>query len=674
MYTDYVEYEKRRFPIRAVLVKMVIIILIIMLLIWILPSSLFDGSKKIMEENASKLKEASLVYYKDNNLPSKVDDEVKISLKQLQASKLIGELRNKKKESCDVDASYTNLRKREKDYILTTYLKCGEDKITKDYIVSNYNYCENLLCEKDEKKENAGEPTCKLEVTKGELGVYDWYRSDVEVTLKEKSAKAGLKIKEFGTSLKKEYNSKDTYLVKDDGTYKIYGYVKDSNNKEGSCSITINKDTKKPTCELSVLNGSKDSNDLYYGDVEVGFKTKKDELSGIDIYGISDTDEALYNEEEKITINTTDKTTIYGHIKDKAGNTNTCSITINKGNNSNNSTVIANNNSNSNNNVNIITKPITKTTNKGNTLSCSLTVYTGTKNKNNIYTSDVVVRFKNITTHGTNVVGYGIGKSLTYSKNSTYKINTNGTHTVYGYVKDNKGNSTKCSIVIKRNVSNTTSTYKYAKYIPATYSAWTSWKEEKYNASNPPQFYKSDTKQVENLGKKIVPTYKYSVGGSIYLSRIHEVKTLTEKVCSGYTYYRLGSTDYAVKTNANWTYVGKVKINNTPSESIGVKYEFDSLDWNCGSCTTPNIIWKKYTRNVVNASSLSCSTKQNGKVVVTNQYREIVGFNQTRSIVNSTVYMYRYRTRSLIKKGYTDYKYSNSKNDAKLIKQGYKLV
>ena len=674
MYNDYTEYENNRFPVRTVLVKMVIIILIIMLLIWLLPSSLFDGEKRQMEQNATKFKEASLKYYKSDNLPSKTDEELKISLKQLQDSKLIGQLKSKNKKTCDIDKSYSILRKREKDYLLTTYLECGDNKLNKDYIVNNYNYCETSLCEKQIKKETASNPTCILEVTKGELGVYDWYRSNVEVTLKEKNAKSGLKIKEFGIGLKKDYNSKDTYLIKKDGTYKIYGYIKDTNNKEGTCSITINKDAKKPTCELSVIKGSKNNKGLYYGDVEVGFKSKKDELSGLDIYGISDTKEALFNEEDKVSVDTNGKTTIYGHVKDKAGNTNTCSITINKTNSSsNNNKTLVNNSNNTTNNTNIINKS-TKSINKEKGLSCDLTVHSGIKNKNNIYVSDVVIKFKNITTNGTSVTGYGIGKNTTYSKNSTYKITTNGTHMVYGYVKDNKGNTTKCKISIKRNVTNNTKkTYKYAKYIPAKYSSWSSWKEDTYNISNPPKFYKSDTREVENLGKNKVSTYKYSAGSAIYLSKINEVKTLTEMGCPGYTYYRLGSTTYAVK-NTSWIYTGKVTINSTPSESIGVKYEFDSLNWNCGNCTTPNIVWKKYTRNTVNANSLSCSTKQNIKITVTNQYRQIVGFNQTRSLVNNIVYKYRYRTRNLLKAGYTDYKYSNSKNDASLIKQGYKLV
>ena len=669
MYNDYYVEEKRRFPIRSVLVKMVIIILIIMLLIWILPSSLFDGSKKVMDENINKLKNASLTYYTKDRLPE-VGNESSISLKKLQELKLVDELKNKKGDICNVDESYSNVKARENDYLLTINLTCGETKEKREIILNHYDYCDSYLCEKNEKLAKAGVPSCELEVTKGELGVYDWYRSDVEVSFKEKNAKEGLKIKEYGLSLNKDYNSKDKYIIKEDGTFKVIGYVKDNRGKESTCSITINKDTKKPTCELMVLNGNKNSNGTYYGDVSVGFKSKEDDLSGIDIYGISDTKEELFNEDKEIIVESNGKKTIYGHVKDKAGNTNTCSITINKT-NSNEGSVISNNN-----NVNIINKSNNGNNNLKNnkSLSCSLTVNSGTLGKNNIYTTDVVIKFKNITTYGTKVVGYGLGTSVNYNKNTTYKITKEGSTTVYGYVKDNRGNTTRCSINIKKNTSLNGIKYEYAKLIPNTYSSWSSWTTSTYNLNNKPAFYKSDTRQVEDLGKKTTTSWKYSTAGNIYLSQIHEVKTLTEKVCKGYNYYRLGSTTYGVKTSEAWVYAGKVKYNSTPVETMGIKYTFDSLSWNCGSCTTPDVIWKKYTRSAVNVNNLNCSSKTGGKVIVTNQYREVVGFNQSRSLVNNVSYSYRYRTRKITKTGYTDYKYSTSKNDKGLINNGYKLT
>lgn len=674
MYTD--DEEKKQFPIRAVLVKMVIIIIFIMLLMWLLPISLFNNNKKIMEENTNKMKDAALSYYTDEKLPPKNDEESKITLKKMLELKLLDELKDKSGKTCDSESSNVILKKQDDNYLMTIYLKCGKDEKTTQINLNKYDYCETTLCEKDDDKNKGNVPTCSLVVSKGELGVNDWYRSDVTVKFESKKASNNAKITEYGLDTKKNYNNKDNYKVTKDGTIKIYGYVKDSKGKESTCSITINKDTKKPTCKLSVLNGSMNSTNDYISDVEVGFETKKDDLSGIDVYGISNTKEELYNSDEKVTITKKGSTTLYGYVKDKAGNTNSCQITVNKitNNNSNTSTTGVTNkksNKNSNNNSN------------NNLLSCKLEVYSGTLGKNNTYTTDVKIKFKNITTSGSKVIGYGIGKSKTYAKNSSYTIKDNGTHTIYGYVKDSKGNTSKCSIQIKRSAL--IYNYEYIKTIPAKYSAWSSWKEVNYNPSNPPKFEKTDTKQVENLGKKTTVSYKYSVGKAIYLNQLNEINRLTEQVCKGYDYYRLSSTTYALKKNQSWIYQGTVKLNTTPNETIDTKYVFDRLDWNCGKCSSPNIIWKKYTRSVLtvvnkntlkqsNGSTIRCDSLTNGHLTNMNRYKQIVAFNQTRKEVNNTSYIYRYRSRQLLQKSYTDYKYSTSKKDTSLLNKGYKLT
>ena len=672
MYTDEYE-EKRRFPIRTVLVKMVIIIVLIMLLMWILPISIFSGNKKIMDKHINTMKDAALLYYTDEKLPLENNDETKLTLKKMIELKLIDELKDKSDKVCNSEKSYVTLKKQDKDYLMTMHLECGKSKKTTEITINKYDYCETTLCEQKDTKDEL--PSCSLSVTQGELGVHEWYRSNVTVKLNKKTPSKDAKIEEYGMGLKKDYNKKDEYLIKKDGTTIIYGYIKDSKGKENTCSITINKDTKKPTCTIAVLNGSQNNKGIYTSNIEVGFETKSDELSGIEIYGISDTKEQLYNSDEKTTITKDGTYTLYGHVKDKAGNTNTCQIKVTKKaskSTSNNTTGSTSNNNNSSSN---------NETNK--TLSCKLAIHSGTKDKNGNYTSDVVIKFKNITTQGVKIAGYGIGKNTTYAKNSSYKVKDNGTHTIYGYVKDANGNMAKCSIKIK--VQKPTYKYQYAKTMPAKYSAWSAWTEAKYDSTNPPQFIKTDVKQVENLGKKSTKTYKYSVGSAIYLNQLNKINTLTEQVCKGYDYYRVSSQTYAVKNNQSWVYQGQVKINDTPKETIGIKYVFDKLDWNCGTCTTPNVIWKKYTREVLtvvdkdtlkssNGKTTTCSSFETGQVTIYNNYRKIVAFNQKRTEVATTAYYYRYRSRTLLQKSYVDYKYSTSEKDVNLLKNGYKVI
>lgn len=659
MYIDD-EEEKRKFPIRSIIFKMVIVIIFIMLLIWLLP--IFGSNKKIMNENMNAMKEAALTYYEDGKLPKNIGDQNKLSLEKMLELKLLDSLKDKSKSVCDADSSYVLLEKREDDYLMTIYLKCGNDDKSTEVRLNKYDYCKNTLCEKDDDKNSANKPTCSLEVTEGQLGVNDWYRSDVVVKFKNKKASNHAKITEYGIDVEKNYNNKNEYIIKDDGTTKLYGYVKDSKGKESTCDIVIKKDTKKPTCNLTVLNGSMTSNGVYVNDIEVGFDKKLDDLSDIDTYGISNTDEQIYNEIDNVKITKNGSHNIYGFVKDKAGNTNSCQISIKRQSSSN-----LNYNSNK-------TIP-----------TCSLEVHSGKKDSNGVYTSDVVVKFKQITTNGSKLTGYGIGEKTTYSKNNTYTIKSKGTRNIYGFVKDDKGNTSKCSILIKRQAQQYE--YQYSKTIAAKYSSWSNWNKLTYNPLTPPKFESTDTKQVENLGKSTTTTYQYKVGSPIYMSELKELNGLTEQVCKGYDYYRAASNNqtYAVKKGLGWQYQGIIISNKTPIETINTKYTYEGLNWNCGKCITPNIVWKKYTRNidtVVDKNTLKsssgsitkCSKFETGKVVLFNNTKRIVAFNQLRTEINKDVYSYRYRTRSILQKAYNDYKYSTSKNDKNLLNNGYKLT
>ena len=58
-----------------------------------------------------------------------------------------------------------------------------------------------------------------------------------------------------------------------------------------------------------------------------------DETSGINSYGLTDENSVIYNASSKQTINVNGKYEMHGYIKDNAGNTSTCNLTIVKNNN-----------------------------------------------------------------------------------------------------------------------------------------------------------------------------------------------------------------------------------------------------------------------------------------------------------------------------------------------------
>ena len=606
----------------------------------------------------------------------------------------------------------------------------------------NTNVCSIKVVRSEDKRST---PSCSLEVTKGTLGDNGWYRSDVVVGFKSKTTTNGATITGFGLGTTTNYDKATSYTLKTDGTKTIYGYVKDSKGNTAVCKIDLKKDATKPSCGLTVQSGSK-NNEGYTTDAVVGFSSKTDVTSGMAAFGIGKSTTYSNNTSYKVT--TLGDNTIYGYVKDKAGNTNTCSIKVKRvedkdsvpscslevakgtlGDNNwyRSNILIAFKSKSSTNGATITGYGLGKSSNynkdetynistdgthtvygyvkdsKGNTAVCSITVKrdatkptcglkvtSGTIN-NGSYISDVTVGFSSKTDATSGMAAFGIGKSTTYSNNTSYKVTSNGTHTVYGYVKDKAGNTNTCSI--KFTKKDLEYEYEYKKSWADQYSEWSAWTTSTYDPSNPPVFGKTATKITEDLGsKKVEDGYTYKTGAAIYGKKTSEVASITEKVCSGYKYYRSTTTSttvYAISTSDDWKYVKTITQNYVPESTLSVKYEFAGFNWsscNNACSSTPNMLFRVYTRNVSKVSSNGQSiTKSNGVTVkctsfenrtsyVYGTYTTVIGYEETREVKYKTIYQYRYKTRTLIRKAGTSIKWSSSPNDTALINDGYKYT
>lgn len=658
----YAEEEKRRFPLLEFLLKLILIIVFVLLLVWLLPIPDLTGlNNRIFNANVAEMKDAAISYFTTERLPQKEGDSVTLTLQEMLDMKLLLPFKDKDGKSCDTRNSYVTLTKKAEEYELKVYLKCSDQE---DYIIVHlgcYSYCESAICEKEEEKEVVvkptpqkptpsvvtGGPSCTLQISNGTKGENGWYVGNATVTFKsKKTTTSGAKITSYGIGTSTTYNKNTSYTVSKDGTTKVYGYVKDSKGKTAVCSITVKKDATKPSCSLTVLSGTKNSQG-YITDVKVGFNARNDSTSGITNYGVSTSTSADYNGKTSYLVTKVGTTNVYGYVKDKAGNKavcNTsvkktkveeekvsvpsCSLEVSSGTKGSNDWYIGNvvikfKSKSTTNGATITSYGIGKSTtysnntsytvsadgshnvygyvkdSKGNTSvcsisvkrdatkpSCSLDVQTGTYS-NGYYTSDVVVGFKSKTDATSGMAAYGLGKTTTYGNNSSYKITSNGTHTIYGYVKDKAGNTNTCSIKVTRK--DITYEYEYKKTWNDEYSAWTDWKTSTYDPANPPKFGTTNTKITEDLGsKKVSDGYSYSVGAPIYGSVIKESASINEKTCSGYTYYRSttsSTTTYAVKVGSNdgWTYSKTITKKEKPADSLTTKYVFAGFDWS--SCT-----------------------------------------------------------------------------------------
>lgn len=674
MYTD--EEERRGLPIKTFIISLILIVVLVLLLVWLLPMPNMKGiNNRIFNANIQEMKNAAIPYFTTDKLPQEVGGKATLTLQEMIDMKLLLPFTDKNGDSCDTKNSYVTLTKKDNEYEMKVNLKCNEEE---DYILVTlgcYSYCTSAVCEpekpdeKPDKPPVATGPSCVLYVSSGTLGNNGWYLSNAVVKFKSKtttSPNATITAYGLGTG-KVDYNKNDSFTVTNEGTTTVYGYVKDSTGKTATCSIVVKKDTVKPSCGLSVLSGTKGPDGSYVSDVIIGFSNRTDVTSGINVYGITNSTTPTYNGKTRYTVNTNGTHKIYGYVKDKAGNTAVCDVTVKR-----NAKVMESNPSCTlkiasgtlgangwylgNVNVEFASKATTNgakingfglgtsETYAGNTTytvtkdgvttvygyvkdsygntatcsiavkkdqtkpSCSLKVTSGTFNQEGYYTSDVTIGFNSKVDAASGIANFGIGKTETYAGNASYTITNIGKHTIYGYVKDNAGNKAICSISVeKRNAIE----YQYKKDIEAQYSNWGDWTTSTYNPVNPPSFGKYNLIEIVDLGKtQEVDYYQYSKGDPIYKNQTIKVGTINQTYCAGYDYYRTTTatttTTYAVKVGETWNYVGKVTTTGVPTDTLAVKYEFVGLDWSdCGTgCTTaPRKIWNKYTRTVSIASS-----------------------------------------------------------------------
>ncbi len=173
MYTE--DYNKRGFPFRNFILKLILIIVFVFLLCWLLPKFMVPAITKSMNgkgcsastcectgvkaltsqifaENLEKMKDAAISYYTDERLPQEIGQSKKMTLSDMIGLKIIVPLIDKNNKAVDVEKSYVKITKTADEYILKVNIKDSEKE---DYILVHigcYNYCEGYLCQKQETK------------------------------------------------------------------------------------------------------------------------------------------------------------------------------------------------------------------------------------------------------------------------------------------------------------------------------------------------------------------------------------------------------------------------------------------------------------------------------------------------------------------------------------------
>ena len=177
-------------------------------------------------------------------------------------------------------------------------------------------------------------PSCTLGVTNGTKGENGWYTSNVDLEITShtdsRSGVAGYGMSTNGNanySKHKDTRNEDT----DSNGVTFTGYIKDNAGNTATCGpITVKKDSTPPTCSLSKVCNGGSKGDWCRSTVNISFGTKSDgnSGSGVAAYGLkSDYTKHSDTRNADTGKNGVDFT---GYIKDKAGNTNTCTTTVYK--------------------------------------------------------------------------------------------------------------------------------------------------------------------------------------------------------------------------------------------------------------------------------------------------------------------------------------------------------
>jgi len=109
----------------AILIKLGFLLIIAFLIIFI--STKIKNKGNSFEENINKIKDAAYTYYKvENHRPILLDEEVVMTLENMEKGSLVPELKDKKNNICSKEYSYVSLTKRSNiDYEMNIYLTCG---------------------------------------------------------------------------------------------------------------------------------------------------------------------------------------------------------------------------------------------------------------------------------------------------------------------------------------------------------------------------------------------------------------------------------------------------------------------------------------------------------------------------------------------------------------------
>ena len=150
--------EKKRISFHAdwvsIAVKLCILLVVAFVFIFVITRFKSKGEKEVFSENIEKMRTAAYNYFKDeDHRYLEEDKEISLSLKEMEKTGIINDVKDSKEQSCDDESSYVELSKiNDSKYNLDVHLKCNHEEKTSNYTLV-YNSSKEEKKDDDSNKE-----------------------------------------------------------------------------------------------------------------------------------------------------------------------------------------------------------------------------------------------------------------------------------------------------------------------------------------------------------------------------------------------------------------------------------------------------------------------------------------------------------------------------------------
>lgn len=313
--------------------------------------------------------------------------------------------------------------------------------------------------------------------------------------------------------------------------------------------------------------------------------------------------------------------------------------------------------------------------------SCSLQITSGAKGQGNYYVGTVTVGFASkVAGSNATLTGFGLDVNTSYNGKNAYSISGVGTHTIYGYVKNSFGNTSKCSINV--TIGKDPEAVKYYEYTKTTttkgtctYGDWSDWSKTEIKPTSTLEVKRGTFQQRYLIGYNT--TTVDDITKPIWKDVTAVIGSTTVTTCAAYTY--TGTITYS----SGWTYVGLVKTTSTPTSTDTVKYEYEgTYNWTCdNNCTAGTVyVYKMYKKSVASSSTgnYTCSKWNTDTTVYTATKSVVTGYEKktekTPVYETKTYYKWASRTKSCTQDKTTTSKVCSTKDNTSLINNGYTMT